>query len=80
MYIKDICSLYTDLQISDKNMLYSYVCELFNVKQRLSLILFSQMSPVVKSVFCILYHYQKIKDKNITRSQQTIGSPEYRSS
>lgn len=62
MYIRYICSSYTDLQISDKNMLYSYVRELFNVKLRLSLIIFSQMSPVVKSVFCILYHYQKIKD------------------
>lgn len=63
MYIKDICNLYTDLEISEKkNMLYSYVRELFNVKLRLSLILFSQMSPVMKSVFCIPYHYQKIKD------------------
>lgn len=63
MYIKDICSLYTDLQISDKNMLYSYVCELFNVKQRLSLILFSQMSPVVKSFFACYVIIKKQRKK-----------------
>lgn len=63
MYIKYICSLYTDLQISDKNMLFSYVHELFNVKQRLSLIIFSQMSPVVKSFFACYVIIKKQKKK-----------------
>lgn len=80
MYIKDICSLYTDLQISDKNMLYSHVRELFNVKQRLLLIVFSQMSPVVNSFFLHATSLSKSKRKNITRGQQTLRSPEYRSS
>lgn len=62
MDIKDICNLYTDLQISEKKkyVLYSYDCALFPMKRRLSLILFSQMSPVVKSVFVffgMLYRY-----------------------
>lgn len=61
MYIKDLCSLYTDLQISDKNMLYSYVCELFNVKQRLSLILFK--SNVAGREKCFLHTISLSKNK-----------------